>query len=300
MFTPWRIVLTLLLVPATASAADLRWQFRKDQVFKYTLKHRETRTVEVADQKLETTTTTEYEWTWTVQDVNDEGVATLAHRFTALRVESTGKDFDFRYDSAQGSQETDDYKKKLIHVYDQLRFGDYRVQLRPDGRVVGVTGFDKLLGEINADPAVLDFHALNLHDDTFGWFLQHALGLLPPKDAAGPKWEASGDAKLPTAGEVMCKTTYQLGKPDEESRAVVSFQGSRVIDTVNKWLGNTLTGTLRTTKLEGELRFDPKAASVSQSKVEIDLGGELRFGNETDPTKLTVRYQHTLELTARP
>jgi hypothetical protein len=72
-----------------------------------------------------------------------------------------------------------------------------------------------------------------------------------------------------------------------------------VIDTVHKWLGNMLTGTLRTTKLVGEIRFDPKAACVSRSRAEIDLGGELRFGNETNPTKLNVRYQHTLELEAR-
>lgn len=299
MFTPWRIVLVLLLVPATAGAADLRWQFKKDQVFKYTLKHREIRTVEVADQKFETSTTTEYEWTWTVQEVSDEGVATLGHKFTALRVASTGKDFDFRYDSAQGSQESDDYKKKLIHLYDQLRFGEYRIQLRPDGRIMSVTGFDKLLGEINADSNVLDFHALNLHDDTFGWLLQHALGILPPKDAADVKWEASADAKLPTAGQVMGKTLYELGKPDEESRSVVNFQGSLLVDTVNKWLGNTLTGSLKTTKLAGEIRFDPKTTCVSRGKAELDLGGELRFGNETNPTKMNVRYQHTLELEAR-
>src|SRR5262249_51052634 len=145
------LVVLLLSVPAAAEPVELRWQFKKGQALKYELRHREVRTVEIADQKLETTTTTEYEWTWTVQGVDDQGQQTLAHNVPALRVDSMGKDFNFRYDSAQGNSSQDEYQKKLIHFYDQLRFGEYRIQLRPDGRVAGVTGFDKLLGEINAD-----------------------------------------------------------------------------------------------------------------------------------------------------
>src|SRR5262249_28280452 len=137
----------VLLLWGVSSAAgqeqgvELRWRFKKGQTFKYLLKHREVRTVEVAKQKFETTTASEYEWTWTVKDVDDKGAATLEHKFTAIRVTATGKDLDFQYDSSGANQSSDAYNKDLINLYDQLRFaGKYKVQLTPDGRVASVQG----------------------------------------------------------------------------------------------------------------------------------------------------------------
>jgi hypothetical protein len=283
-------------------AAELRWQFRKEQTFKYAMKHREVRLVELADQKFETTTTVEFEWQWTVQDVDADSVATLGQRFTSLVVHSTGKDFDFRYDSAQANQSQDDYTKKLIHLYEQVRFGEYRVRLRPDGRVASVSGFDKLLGEISADSNVLDFHALNLRDDTFGWYLQQALGVLPAKGAAVEKWESRVDSKLAPFGQATGKTEYMRGKPQDEAGRIletITFKGSQLVELDMKWLNNALRGPLKVTKLTGAVRFDPKAGRVHNSTAEAEISGELLLGND-NPSKMKLSFQHTLELMAKP
>ncbi len=293
-----------VLPAARAESAELRWQFKKDQVHKYQFKHREVRTVEIGDQKLETTTTTEYEWQWTVTDVDDQGVATLAHKFTGLRVESSGKDFEYRYDSAQAAQSQNDYGKKLNHFYDQLRFGEYRVRLRPDGHFAGVTGFDKLLGEINADAVVLDFHVWNLRDDTFAWFLRLVFGTLPPKEATvGAKWESVADGRLGALGQLHGKTEYVLAKPEEEggrTLQVVKFTGSQTLDMDTRWLNNPLRGPLKMTKLTGTMRFDAKANAVRSGSTQAELSGDLLFGNENNPAKMKLKLQHTLELEAKP
>src|SRR5262245_60579155 len=117
------------LVPLLLAADVPRWHFTKGQEHKYALKHREVRTVSVGSEKAETTTTVEFEWQWTVLDVDGDGVATLGQKFTALRVESAGKDFNYRYDSAQASTAADDYQKRLNHLYEQVRYGEYRVRL---------------------------------------------------------------------------------------------------------------------------------------------------------------------------
>src|SRR5436309_1630519 len=105
-----------------AEKQELRWRFKRGQKFHYVLKQREVRTASVGDRVFDTTTQTDYEWLWTVQDVDEQGMATLELKLTGLRVASNGKDFDFQYDSARGNEAPGDYKKKLIRFYDQLRF----------------------------------------------------------------------------------------------------------------------------------------------------------------------------------
>jgi hypothetical protein len=304
----WGSVLLILLAGAGAARSDeavpLRWRFKKGQEWKYLLRHREVRAVAVADQKFETTTTTEYEWRWTVQDIDDQGMATLGHKFTTLRVASTGTDFDFRYDSSRGNQSADEHKRKLIDFFDQLRFAEYQVQLKPDGRVAKVNGFDKLLGEVGADATIADFHALNLHDDSFGWYLQQVLGVLPAAAVAeGAKWEHTTDAKLGAFGQLSGRTDFVLGKlvtaGDRPCRAV-QLKGEQTLELDTKWLNLPIRGTLKTTKLEGTVCFDPKAGAVQSGTSQAELAGELKLGEGDKPALFKVTFQHALELEAKP
>lgn len=308
MSSPFRFVAALLLLlgasaaPA-ADAVDLRWQFKKGQVFKYLLKHREVRTVEVGDQKLETTTHSEYDMAWTVQAL-DEQTATLKLRFSGLRMTCDGKDFDFQYDSARGNEGGDDYKKKLIRFLDQLRFGEYTLQLRPTGHVGKVEGFDKLQREVGNEGFIVDLHGLALRDASFAWFLQQALGVVPARAAAkGQTWELPAEGKLADFGTLAGRTTYTLVGP---ARALdtdvqkIGVKGHAALDVDMKWIDNVLRGPLRTSKLEGNVFVDPKAGKVVQGEVRIDLGGDVKLGMGDNAGVLKIQYQHTWTLEARP
>src|SRR5262249_36859167 len=153
-------------VPA-ADPVELRWRFTKGDLRTYLFKHDEVRTVSINDQEFKTTTNSEYDWQWTVKDVEDSGVATLEMKLTGLRVKIEGKNYDLNYNSAGGNQGADDYRKKLINLFDQLRLASYKLKLKRDGRIVAIHGFDKLLGEVGNDMGVVDFNGLNLHDGTY-------------------------------------------------------------------------------------------------------------------------------------
>src|SRR5262249_40194475 len=161
-------------------------------------------------------------------------VATLEMKLTGLRVKIDGKNYDLKYDSAGGNQGADDYRKKLINLFDQLRLASYTLKLKPDGRIVEVQGFHKLLGEVGNDMGVVDLNGLNLHDGTYGWFLQQALGTLPEKPVAeGGKWEVKTEIKLPEMGEVNGKAALALGKTvkvgDKPCREL-TFAGSHTVE----------------------------------------------------------------------
>jgi hypothetical protein len=293
------LVLAFLLCCSWAWAADPgppRWKFQKGQALNYLLKHGEVRTVEVGDQKLETTTRTEYEWTWTVADIGDKGTATLEQKLTALRVSCTGKDFQLDYDSARANTADDDYRKKLIRLLDQVRFfGNYQVRLGPRGEVVEVRGFSKLLEEHDPGMNILDFHALNLHDDTFGWFLGQALGRLPDAEQARKaKWRVDIDKEIAGMGPVTGSLDFTLKKAGADRRTLeLDFQGTQTLDLDMKWIGIALRGKLQTTKLAGNVRFDAQAGALESSTAQIDMKGDLKFG---DNSTLAVSFQHNLEL----
>jgi len=300
--------LLLLLSPAFLHAAEkmeLQWKFKKGQVHKYLLKHREVRTVVVGDQKFETTTASEYELQWTVNDIDDKGVAVLEQKLTALRVTSTSTSFEFQYNSARGNQTDDAYKKKLVNYYDQLRFAGYRVRLKPDGRIVEVQGFDKVLGETGPDQDIANYHAINLHDGSFAWFLQQALGTLPEATVAGGgKWKVPVEGKLAEAGGLTGQVEFTLQeKPvqaGERTCQELRLTGAQALELDMKLFNNPLKGTLKTTKLAGAVRFDPKAGAVQNSEIQIEMSGDLKIGGGEKPAAFKVSFQHALELERKP
>ncbi len=296
-----------LSLPAASEAAEtveLRWQFKKGQVFKYRMKHREVRTVSAGDQTIETTTDTEYEWQWTVRDLDDKGAATLEQKLTALRLTCNGQNFEFGYDSSRGNRSDEEYKRKLIDFLDQLRFTTYQLRVRPDGQVAEVRGFDKLLDEFGNPQNIVDFHALSLHDDTFGWFLQLQLGSLPGAAAArGATWKLPTKAKLEGFGGLSGKVDVTLGKAakaGDHACEELNLKGEQTLDLDMKWLNTPLRGPLKSTKLTGTVLFDAKAGLVRGGKVETDLEGSLKLGANDQAGALKITYRHALELELKP
>lgn len=296
--------LVCLVAVPTARAADaveLRWQFQKGQVLKYLLKHTEVRAVAVADQKLETTTRMEYEWHLTVKDVDSAGVASMDLKLAALRVEAAGKDFSFTYDSAKGNEADTQYNKDLKNYYDQMRFANFRLRMKPDGRVGEVYGFDKLLAETAPGTQVAEFHAYWLHDDTFAWYLQTALGLLPEK-AVEPdaKWKLAMPEKFKDVGAASGQLDFSLDKPAKAGDRVleqIKVGGSQTVDLNMPFINNTMSGQLKTSKLGGVVKFDRKAGLVEGGEYASEYGGELKFGTNDKPLvmKVTIKNDVTLE-----
>jgi hypothetical protein len=293
-----------VIAVSAAHAADkveLRWQFQKGQVLKYLIKHHEVRLTEVADQKFETATNTDSEWQWTVKDVDAAGTATIELKLTGLRVEATGKEFTFSYDSTKANEAEGKYNKDLKEFYDQMRFATYRMQLKADGRVGEVYGFDKLLSETTTGTQVAEFHGYWLHDDSFGWFHQTVLGVLPEKAVTrDATWKGPAPGKLKGLGEVSGQFDFTLDKPTkvgDRSLEQIKLAGSQTINLDMAFGSATMTGSLKSSKQSGTIRFDPKAGLVEGSDVTVDYAGELKFPTGGQPLilKVTLKNEVTVE-----
>jgi hypothetical protein len=297
------------LLPAPARAGDaveLRWQFKKGQVLKYVVKDHEVRTIAIAEEKFERTADVEYEWHWTVLDVDDKGTATLEMKLAGLKVHSTHRmaEYDADYDSSRKNEPASEYQKQLYNFYDQLRFGKYRMSLGRDGKVSDVYGLDKVMTETTTGTPVAESDGLNLHDDSFGWILQSVLGVVPGKGAEeGAKWKQAAPGKLVGLGEATGETEMTLEKPvkvGERTLPQVAISGMQTIELNMKWGGRDLSGTMKTSKLAGKVRFDPKGGTVQHGETQLDFGGDVRWGVGENAVKFRVDFKHTLELEAKP
>ncbi len=286
---------------ALAGEPDLRWRFQKGQALKYVLKHREVRTAELADQKFETTTQSEYGWRWTVHEVAADGTATLHKKWTSLRVQCNAANFEFSYDSTQSARPPDDYRKRLANLFDQILYaGEYQLRLAPNGQLHDLKGLNKVLDENNPGMNILDFHALHLRDGTFAWFLRQALGQLP-EDKKQQKWTVDAKANLSDVGPVTGQVVFvRKGTAKSADRVCehIAFSGRHTAELDMKWLNVAVKGPLRTTQFQGELWFDARAGVLARGTADIDLAGDLKFGDNATVMKL--RFHHQLELELQP
>jgi hypothetical protein len=298
------LVVALLPSLRAADPVELRWQFKKGQVLKYLLKHREVRTVEVGDQKFETTTVSEYDWQWTVTEMDNQGTATLELKLQGLRVTSNGKDFAYRYDSSGANEAAEEFNKNLLHFHDQLRYATYRLRLKTDGRVAEVYGLDKVQAETTAGTSVAETAGYALRDDSFGWYLQLLVGVLPEKPMAeGAKWKIPAPAKLKGLGDLNGQVEFRLGKPataGDRPCQQLRMDGACTLELDMKWNDAALTGTLKTSKVAGTVLFDAQTGRVRQGEAEVDLAGDLKLGTGDQPLVLKTSFKNKLELETKP
>lgn len=297
----------LLAMPSPArceDAVELRWRFTQGQVLKYRFRDYQERTVAVGTEKLETTMEWDYEWEWKVQEVGPDGDATLEHRFTALKLRHSSKDFELEYDSSRANDSLDDDKKNAMQFFDQLRLSTYRVKLGADGRIAEVYGLDKLIGETTAGSNTAEFHAVHLHDASFAWLVQQTLGSLPAKAVtAGATWKTTAPESLIGLGTLKGHTEIALGKPMKIGASdcrELEGKGSHTLDLDMKFGTGNFTGPLKTQKMSSKVLFDPKAGIVRRSDAEVELGGDLKLNLNGNAIDVKVSYRHRLELELKP
>jgi hypothetical protein len=288
--------LVLLVSAAPAQDRDApRWQFKKDQAFKYLFKHKEVRAVVVAGQKFVATTTHEFAWRWTVQEADESG-ASMELTFDALRAAVSAKDFEFAYETGRNNEYQDPAKKALSRFYDQVAFGKYRLRLDRRGAIAELTGFTKLCEDFNDAPTT-DMYGMSLRDGTLAWFLQQTLGVLPEGASAGkdPRWKFTVEKAL-EPGQLSSEDVFTLAGRDKDGfTARHQGQGSLEVDT--KWSGSSLRGTLKTTKQEGKYVWDRRQGAVRSGEARLRIQGDLKLNAETE---MRIAYEHTLELTRLP
>jgi hypothetical protein len=142
-------ILFLALFPSLARAQeklDLRLRFTKGDVHEMTVALDQNIEQTIQDQKQLTTQTLKIDYTFTVDDVDEQGTASISVRYHAIAVRSKSGGGEVNYDSSQPGT----YVPSALAGLAALVGQGYSMKITPAGSVTQVSGLDVLLKTVLA------------------------------------------------------------------------------------------------------------------------------------------------------
>jgi hypothetical protein len=280
-------VLCFLAICAVAgvSRADepvlLRYKLTKGATLIYKSSQEMKQTQTINGTKIENSTMQDVVTTRNIEDVDENGTATLKTKAVQRKVKAefaqAGK---YEFDSKSTERDTSSMMgAALTPLLERLTGSEYEVQVNPRGQIVEVKGFAELVADLAKDnPLTSQFAgggtAAGAKISEQESFL--VLGEDPVKP--GDQWERSVDHDIPAIGKVKGKVVCVFEGYDK----VGDRKTVRIGVTTNLSLelnidagGAKVTGTISTTQSSGTVQFDPEAGRVVSSKNNMSLSGQL-------------------------
>jgi hypothetical protein len=259
------------------------WAFAKGDTFDYLQTFHRELSYSMLNKPVAMSTDTEFVWHWTVEEVDDQDIATIKATLAALRVKTQdAKGQGIIYDSEHLKGQP---AKAEYDFFNQLRHSSFRLRIGRNGQVWEVRGFNTLLAKLKGPTRMeLMLTSLHLHDDMFAWYLQQSLGLLPPAGVrAKEQWTLPLDRDLSRVGNVKGSAIYGFedALPVEISdlaKERFHVGGQHSLEFNLKEDKDALRGTLTVDKVEGTIRFDSNKKALDSSNLSLDFKGRLRFG----------------------
>lgn len=212
----------LLMTVPQEGAVELRWKFRAGQELRYEVAQQTTTQIRGMSQDQTTTTT----YLWKVENLAEDGTATVRMKYESLRVKASGLQ-EFEYDSRKDKEPP---ANQSVQIQSKLVGQSFTLKMTPAGRVKEVKGFDKILDRMLEDqPEEQRELARGMLEQMFtgktmeSMFQQMTPALPEKKVSVGDTWKSGFTFRLPMLGSL---------KFDIASRLVEVKDGRAAIDQV--------------------------------------------------------------------
>lgn len=272
MFLPSRgAVLTLLALlitafvaasaPAQIEETTLAWKFQKGQKYDQQLRQNTITTLSLAGQETKTETTLTTNSTWTIEDVDTLGTATIVQRFARVRFSLTTAAAPVEFDT-DSTQEPKGLAKRIAPALNLLAAATFTLKMTPRAEIQDIQLSEGTAKGFNELPAAQTLGGLFSPDSLTNMFKQGAqpFPLKPLKK--GDKWSSSTQTKVQGLGKMntVSKLTY-AGPTDVDGKSLerIDVNVKAVVDS-EEASGQTV---LRKQTATGTIFFDNKAGHLS-------------------------------------
>ena len=200
------------------------------------------------------------------------------------------------YDSTKPDKESDNPIVKMIESTLKATAGlKWQTQIDADGKVTGVTGFDKTLDAMS--PEVRQRVAGQFATDYQVQVAQQELDALPKQALRpGDTWERDSIYRIEQGQELTFSIAYRYdGTIERGGKALhtISMRANDVGYAVNKG-GKTpfalVDQDLRVRESSGHIHFDNEAGQVVDSTMKTRIVGSMTFGGDLKATLDTSFY----------
>ena len=269
------LLITLLLTPHTATAAEpLRWKFAAEQELPYRIV--KTQQMEVDGGAAGTTKselTQTIDMAWKVESVGDDGAARMTHDVTRVQVRMQGP-YGTGYEFDTASEEPPaDLAALVAPALKAMEENDYTVTITPRGEMTDLDAPADLIDALRRAPG-----GEGANDYSVG-MIARPIAIPLPEEAMneGTEWSQTSESVVPMFGRQEVVTTYRCAGPKlTGGRSLAVLTPTVTLTTAVGESAETITGTLKPKKSDGEILFDRGAGRLESSRVEQTLDAEIK------------------------
>lgn len=269
------LVLGLLgAAPAGAAGTTLRWRFKPGEVLRYeSAQVTETKVKDPGGAEVGTTLTLTMDLTWTVKEVDPQGVAAITQTIDRIRTSAKFPNGQFAFDSRNGG----DAAGPAGPLFRMLVGAEFSFKMNPQGELSDIKLADKLLATLKGDDqpagAQGQFSEAGLKN-----MLVQMGAVLPAREISpGDTWGRKLDIPAGPNGETRSiEQSYTLGKPEAGAKP------REAIDMTTKFAppaaDPNVPVTIKSQEATGRFLFDAAAGRIDSSKVveRVDLTGQIQ------------------------
>ncbi len=274
-----------MFVVAGALRADepilLKYKLTKGATLIYKSAHEMKQTQTINGTKIENSTAMDTVTTRTVEDVDDQGTATLKTKAVQRKVKAEfGQAGKYEFDSKSTERDTSSMIGAAVTpLLERLTGSEFEVQVNPRGEIVAVKGYAELVADLVKDNPLGSQFAGGGGDAGAKFSEQEAFLVLSEKPVKpGDQWERPFEIDLPSLGKAKGKVTCVFeayDKVEERRTARLGVTTDLSFELKVEAGGAKVTGTISTTRSSGTVQFDPEAGRIVSSKNDISLSGQL-------------------------
>lgn len=283
----WRVVCCVLAIVSVTRAEEttLRWRFQPGEKLDYRMMQTAKLDLTLAGgSKLVTKVERTFDFHWSVQSVDPNGMGTIAVQVTAVKLRVMGPGGqEAVYDSA-GEEEPRGFAATLIPLFKALLNSELVARVSPRGALIDFEIPEDLETILRRKPAGKALGQLGSAADLES-LLRLGLPELPDSDVTvGGQWEVERSVEVGTLGPLVAHTTYHWESTRDENgeqlarivatttiRFVEPKEGAPVISSEQQLSSGEILFNLTAGRLESSARNEGMDLS-------IDEGGEPATG----------------------
>jgi hypothetical protein len=276
-------ILALLALTGVSRADEpvlLRYKLAKGATLIYKSGHEMKQTQTINGNKIENSTTQETVTTRNIEDVDQEGKATLKTKAVQRKVRAEfGVAGKYEFDSKSTERDTSSMIGAAVTpLLERLTGSEYEVQVNPRGEIVAVKGYAELVADLIKDnPLASQFAGGGAAGAKLAE--QEAFAVLSEEAVKpGDQWERPFELELAGLGKAKGKVVCVFeghDKVGDRKTARIGITTDLSFELNLDMGGAKVTGTISTTRSSGTVQFDPEAGRLISAKNNMAMSGQL-------------------------
>jgi hypothetical protein len=282
------LALAALLSAGPARAADLAWTFKKGDVLRYEFAQKNSTKVAGQGQDVETVSTLTIDFSWTVDDVTDDGSAKITQKLDRVRVDVEAGPQTISYDSTAPAPEktaTNDPAEPLRRFYSAATAEPSTLTVNRRGEIIDAQVPAKLADMIRDSQfqALADSGSVLSAEGLKKMFAQFFPKLPDRPVEVGSTWD--GSLEVPAGPSTLTlQVRYTLASADEKTAKITAA----IESSIKPRPGIPVTLEIKSQKSSADYVLDLAAGRFDRTAVSHSLEIEAKAGDRASTATISL------------